>query len=118
VFGFDDFRPGQTAVWRRVMTGQTRLLYLAPERFDDGADAGSARTRADIHLNAVDEGGGIFPPQFRRRRTGKTHCCSNAKGFPAGCVCDLPGQGLVAEKEGPSRCIFKQCPAGSVKRVG
>jgi len=64
-------RDENIAAWRRVTTGQTRLLYLAPERLMTERML-EALARADIRLIAVDEAhcisqwGPAFRPEYEQ----------------------------------------------------
>jgi ATP-dependent DNA helicase RecQ len=59
-------RPANIDTWRRVASGQTRLLYLAPERLMTGAML-SALAKLDVRLIAIDEAHCIsqWGPAFR-----------------------------------------------------
>ena len=64
-------RDENVAAWRRVTTGETRLLYLAPERLMT-ARMLDALSRLDVRLLAVDEAHCIsqWGPAFRREYEG------------------------------------------------
>jgi ATP-dependent DNA helicase RecQ len=64
-------RDENVAAWRRVMTGETRLLYLAPERLMTERML-DALSRVDVRLIAVDEAHCIsqWGPAFRREYEG------------------------------------------------
>ncbi|WP_373288191.1 DNA helicase RecQ [Chelatococcus reniformis] len=59
-------REANVAAWRRVAAGQTRLLYLAPERLMTGRML-AALARLDVRLIAIDEAHCIsqWGPAFR-----------------------------------------------------
>ncbi|TGR73132.1 ATP-dependent DNA helicase RecQ, partial [Mesorhizobium sp. M2D.F.Ca.ET.223.01.1.1] len=60
-------REANVAAWRRVASGQTRLLYLAPERLMTERML-DALSRLDVGLIAIDEAHCIsqWGPAFRR----------------------------------------------------
>ncbi|TIP12924.1 DNA helicase RecQ [Mesorhizobium sp.] len=104
-------RDANVAAWRRVAAGQTRLLYLAPERLMTTRML-EALARLDIRLIAIDEAHCIsqWGPAFRR----EYEELSRLRGiFP-----DAPIIALTATADEATRTdIAAQLFAGSVETL-